>query len=624
MYDFIMHIGLLVETKKQNKLNTVLSRFLEQTNSNLALMINGDWGIGKTHYLKNHLMPELKTEMKVYYVSLYGISDVKEIFTQILFQQSSLFDKIHNTRFGRIAGGVLSSAVSLGLKNLPKFNADTNDFKFEIHDLVNFENSIIIFDDIERISKQIETSDLLGIINNIFIEQESVKVILVSNESKITDKRYFEVKEKIIGWTVDFEMSYLEVISSINESYTANSSFKSFLDSMKDFLCQILAFYEYKNLRTILFFYDCLESINSQIDLSKLISKKSLFYSIFILCSEYKNGSLEDFKKVKILPPYIDRSNLNILNNQSKMDDSDLRKRFDAYSANNLMKEYNFEFQYFYVDSIFRLILEAKVDFEKLKNEIGKIESYLLLNSESEFSEACKKLQGYFYLKNDEYLKNFNFVYNSILQVQLTLDEFIYGVKTIYYLSRKKELNIDKKTLKKEFSKALSNQKFEEEYHYLTLSFMERNLNEIKVFNPELEQELKQIVMKLHRQKEQREFIKKWENEFIEIRDDYTIRKIIESVSANEIVNKIIENISNSNYLEFFSIRLKSAYKHPQQFLPDHAQDEAKFREIKAALIKEAKSGKYELIELVWINEFIDEVSNIRANFKTKNAVLNG
>ena len=54
--------------------NEYILNYLENDKTNTALLMKGSWGIGKTYYIKESLIPFLENKgKKVVFVSLYGI-----------------------------------------------------------------------------------------------------------------------------------------------------------------------------------------------------------------------------------------------------------------------------------------------------------------------------------------------------------------------------------------------------------------------------------------------------------------------------------------------------------------------------------------------------------------------
>ena len=69
------------------ELNSFVFDYLTNDKTNAALLLDGEWGTGKTYYIKNALIPFLEAKKKqVGYVSLYGVEGTeslsKNIFTE--------------------------------------------------------------------------------------------------------------------------------------------------------------------------------------------------------------------------------------------------------------------------------------------------------------------------------------------------------------------------------------------------------------------------------------------------------------------------------------------------------------------------------------------------------------
>ena len=69
------------------ELTEYIIHYLENDKTHNAIMLSGEWGSGKSHYIKNHLIPSLKGKRKAdVVVSLYGMHDVLEISKGIYFE----------------------------------------------------------------------------------------------------------------------------------------------------------------------------------------------------------------------------------------------------------------------------------------------------------------------------------------------------------------------------------------------------------------------------------------------------------------------------------------------------------------------------------------------------------
>src|SRR5690554_5888386 len=130
-----------------------------------ALLLTGDWGSGKTYHIKNNIFPllENETDFVPLIVSLYGVSNKNDIAQKVLFSYFDKKGKNSNISTGTIAKNLqnLSDAVPFVKKylNIEKLITGTGDniFRFLPHDKL-----LICFDDLERISKQVDVDDFLG------------------------------------------------------------------------------------------------------------------------------------------------------------------------------------------------------------------------------------------------------------------------------------------------------------------------------------------------------------------------------------------------------------------------------------------------------------------------------
>ena len=64
-----------------------------------AIMINGEWGVGKTHFWNNKIRKKIESmqlngkRYTTIYMSLYGISNLEEISKKIFIETTQLMDK---------------------------------------------------------------------------------------------------------------------------------------------------------------------------------------------------------------------------------------------------------------------------------------------------------------------------------------------------------------------------------------------------------------------------------------------------------------------------------------------------------------------------------------------------
>lgn len=163
---------------------STIERFVEHRMYQYALLIDGEWGSGKTFFVQEYLIPFLKEKKyNVNYISLYGVSETSEIDKKICIQaikaKNPKLEKIIDSKGGQITTSIGDVILKTFLSQ--KGINDINMYKV-IESLPDYDNNVIVFDDIERCACDI--NELLGYINN-FVEHSKASVILIANEKEI-------------------------------------------------------------------------------------------------------------------------------------------------------------------------------------------------------------------------------------------------------------------------------------------------------------------------------------------------------------------------------------------------------------------------------------------------------
>lgn len=295
-----------------NNLTQIIDNYL-QSEEPYALQIDGEWGAGKTYFIKNNAIDKLKEENNyAIYFSLYGFNNLNDLKQELFYQVISELGSNKN---------ILASINKLNEK-FKKFSNILDDSKLKSIGLISdwilesynnakldsstTEQSIVIFiDDLERVSKEIDLKDLLGFILNELLEKMKCKVIILSNSSEISDSEEFKkIKEKVISRTVKFkyDMSTIEDMilkKSRNIFIKKNSSWiKTVLESQ-----QVINETKGLNMRTLFSIIETFEFVESKllVEINKLKSndlktkiRKSIFLNIFVITNEYKLGNIDE------------------------------------------------------------------------------------------------------------------------------------------------------------------------------------------------------------------------------------------------------------------------------------------------------------------------------------------
>ena len=310
-----------------DELNKYICDYCKNDITKRAIMLTADWGVGKSYYAKNTLIPFLyKNNIKSAYVSLYGlptINDIcKSLYIDLRFKgvYRRLFNKKskdvqyskkaqrrlslnRNVRHWLNTGVTFASTIVKGAASF--FNVDI-DFSLinmsKIYRSVNLTNKLIILDDIER--SQIDIDLLLGFINGL-VENDGAKVLLIANERELTVKlsskelltTYCKEKEKAIGDTIHFYADTKEIVRNILKSFS-NKYFDQFLQSpnsneLIDRINNLMSMQNTYNLRQ--FIYACQKTVNLfniiDNDNYRLDFLISLFLQNIALCLQNEQNS---------------------------------------------------------------------------------------------------------------------------------------------------------------------------------------------------------------------------------------------------------------------------------------------------------------------------------------------
>jgi hypothetical protein len=217
-----------------------------------ALMLNGRWGSGKTHFIKSilgDLVPPAKDphKHKPLYVSLYGIQDLSEVSDQ-LFQQ---LHPVLGHKVTRLVGAVLWSAarstIKLDIGHVAQASGALPDL--DLSSMVSgSEGRILVFDDFER--AVLSPIVILGYINPL-VEHDDCKVLILADEEKVADKdEYQKRKEKTIGRTFEFKCDSDEAFDAFME-LIRDEDCRRFMEESKKLILSVFGDSGFDNLRLL-------------------------------------------------------------------------------------------------------------------------------------------------------------------------------------------------------------------------------------------------------------------------------------------------------------------------------------------------------------------------------------
>lgn len=281
-----------------------LKYYFELKNSpHYAVLLKGKWGVGKTWFLKEMMGNLYNSDYRVkthLYVSLYGVASFEEIENEFFRQLHPVLSSKGMALVGKIGKGLLKTTLKIDLDGDGKSDASVVSQVPDINlpdYLRNTEGLILVFDDLERASMDLE--GLLGYINY-FVEHQGYKVIIIANEEELFDKEekkeasYRRIKEKLIGKTFEIQPRLdLAINNFINEIENAATQkfFNNNIDLIKDYYLRS-GYLNLRHLRQALMdFARLIEFVSSDIREREDVIEELL--SIYLVLSfEIKSGKM--------------------------------------------------------------------------------------------------------------------------------------------------------------------------------------------------------------------------------------------------------------------------------------------------------------------------------------------
>ena len=328
----------------------VFKKYLETSNTQYALLLNGAWGSGKTFFWKNALC-KVATENghKPIYITLNGVNTIEALEQRFFIACLS-----ENNKLAKAAIDFFSFMSKKAI------NTNYADIAKSIE---NYSTYIVCFDDLERC--QIPMKVVLGFIND-FVEHKNLKIIIFAEGTK-TQEDFKEIKEKLIGRELFFELNMKETLPLLFEKYKEKDvNFRLFLLEYEAHILQLLLEYNVNNLRTVAFYLDTLKELFPAFkDIKKEYIEEILFFSA-IITIEFKLGRLQSSDANN--PKGIDGINWNFIITLAQNSGRDIRKEYaDEFQEKYLKNKIE---NYTFYASIYSYILSGHSQINELKKEI--------------------------------------------------------------------------------------------------------------------------------------------------------------------------------------------------------------------------------------------------------------
>ena len=190
--------------------------YIRSDYTDYAIMINGEWGSGKTYFWNHKIKPKIEAmrvndkKYSTIYMSLYGISNLEEISKKIFIETTQLMDKNLKKYMNSNEQTTIPEYAKTGLDMANFFGVTQNGDKIDYAEFFSTDDKILCFDDLERAN--VDVIDILGYINN-FVEHDHIKTIIICNEKELSTKlksSNLEMKTFIATYLLDKESKLTE------------------------------------------------------------------------------------------------------------------------------------------------------------------------------------------------------------------------------------------------------------------------------------------------------------------------------------------------------------------------------------------------------------------------------
>ena len=465
--------------------------YIRSDYTDYAIMINGEWGSGKTYFWNNQIkkkIDSMKLNGKRYttiYMSLYGISNLEEISKKIFIETTQLMDK--NLRKYMDANGQVSipEYAKTGLDMANFFGVTSNGNKVDYSQFFSTEDKVLCFDDLERAN--VDVIDILGYINN-FVEHDHIKTIIICNEKelatkmkssnlemktfiatylldkqgelskadkpmveKIQDKMehvfdkandYERIKEKLVGETFEYAPKFDYIINGILMRYESNRELIRFLRENTVLIMNTFQKSGTRNLRILKHSLNDFKKIFEEINklypnTNNRVMQTILIFTIAV-SFEIKAGKItkEKFKNIQDNEEYKSL----LVSSRVLMDNREFYiKEFDGNYYYNFKADYRFfKFIEYYVRT---RIFDMKI-FKRDMDAVNTTEK-------DQKTPAYKKIlvEEYWRVQDDKFEEIIKETIEEVKSGELELVDIVKLFEYFVYFSKSNLISYDIKTL---------------------------------------------------------------------------------------------------------------------------------------------------------------------------------
>lgn len=387
-----------------NHVVAAIENYLDHGLKGSAILINGPWGVGKTHYLKQVLPSVAKRKsLKIVWISLYGLEHPKDVIELVAM------GKIGESNSPTDLKQQVSSIFKDVLKGFDKRLASVPSLAVNLYGRFFNEDTILVVDDLERVAESASLMSALGVIQTVYAEKSNIKIICIGNESEISDQQnYFKSKEKIISHTVAFGGELFPAVQSISKEILSGVDMEMTLEECSLELTNYMRSLRFANLRTLTlalkaftYFQRSLKAFSAKIE-------RTLLYTL--ICNykfivELEGGelrNLSDVVKEFVVPSHGSIPKKTELHNTLY----DLTVGGVSYFANvgDLFLTYH-DVEIFISPNIVSYCRFLSCDLIQLQEELDSLQISIDQSTASPIIQIIKKIQGAVWLTDDDFEK---------------------------------------------------------------------------------------------------------------------------------------------------------------------------------------------------------------------------
>ena len=473
-----------------------------------AIMINGEWGSGKTYFWNNKIRNKIESmqvngkKLTTIYMSLYGISNLEEISKKIFIETTQLMDKNLKKYMNSNEQTTIPEYAKTGLDMANFFGVTQNGDKIDYEKFFSTDDKVLCFDDLERAN--VDVIDILGYIYN-FVEHDHIKTIIICNEKELStklksnniemktfiatylldkEKKLFEnnkpmvekiqdtiedvfdkandyerIKEKLIGETFEYQPEFTYIINGILMRYERYPELIRFLKSNTSLIISTFEKSGTRNLRILKHaladFKKIFDMVNkSYPNTNNRILQTMLIFTIAV-SFEIKAGKITKDKFVNIEDNEEYKS--MVVSSRVFMDNRQFYiKEFDNNYYYNFKAEYRF---FKFIELFVRTrIFDMKIfkrDMEEIVNTVdtGNLPGYKRLLTEE-----------YWKISDDEFPKVIDDVLDTVKNGKIRLVDIVKLYAYFMYFIKKDLISYDEDTIKSTFLNGMNIASITSEY----------------------------------------------------------------------------------------------------------------------------------------------------------------